>query len=80
MKPETECPVMSKQTNKGGRPRLTTGLMRSVQVTLDDETIRKGRELGAGNLSVGIRKALNLRQVPALVSPASPGALPDGNE
>lgn len=78
MKPEST--VMSTERNKGGRPRLTTGLMRSVQVTLDDETIRKGRELGAGNLSVGIRKALNLRQVPALVSPTSPDALPAGSE
>ncbi len=76
-----KSPVMSSEAkSKGGRPRLAVGLMRSVQVTLDDETIRKGRELGAGNLSVGIRKALNLRQVLGLVAPASPDALPAESE
>ncbi len=67
-----KSPVMSSEAKpKGGRPRLAVGLMRSVQVTLDDETIRKGRELGAGNLSVGIRKALSLPASIALV-PAQP--------
>ena len=59
MKPD--CPVMSTDTpKKGGRAKMYPNGVRNVTVSLDDETIRKGRELGAGNLSVGIRKALSL--------------------
>lgn len=49
---------MSAEPKKGGRPKLYAARVRSVQVSLDEDTIRRGRELGAGNLSVGIRKAL----------------------
>ena len=49
-----------------GRPLRYGAKLRTVQVTLDAESIRKGNELGGGNLSLGIRKVLNPTQAPAV--------------
>ncbi len=40
---------------RGGRPKLFPGGARSCRVTLDAQTIAQLREVGAGNLSAGIR-------------------------
>ena len=48
---------------KAGRPALADGLKAlRVQVSLDQASIDRAKALGEGNLSAGIRKAL---QVPA---------------
>jgi hypothetical protein len=38
-----------------GRPRIG---VRKVQLTLDHETIKKGTDIGEGNLSSGVRVAV----------------------
>lgn len=42
---------------KAGRPPTLEGAQR-VQVMLDQPTIDKGKRIGAGNLSLGIRRAV----------------------
>jgi post-segregation antitoxin (ccd killing protein) len=41
-----------------GRPQSVKG--KPVRVYIDDETIERARKLGNGNLSEGIRKALEI--------------------
>lgn len=41
---------------KAGRPPLPDG--KRVQVMLDENTIKQGRRIGEGNLSLGIRRAV----------------------
>jgi hypothetical protein len=48
---------MDKKRKAGRPPSLNTKLQR-VAVTLDVETIERGRKLGNGSLSQGIRIAL----------------------
>ena len=67
---------MTAERKPSGRPLRYGAKLQTVQVTLDAESIRRGRELGNDNLSRGIRAALNPLQVPGPASPASPGALP----
>lgn len=43
-----------------GRPREMSG-GRRVQVWLDDESLNRARQIGAGNVSAGIRAALSMR-------------------
>lgn len=45
-------------TPRKGRPPLPGGAVR-VNLTLDRRTIERARALGDGNLSAGIRKAVN---------------------
>ena len=45
-----------KQTK--GRQTRDGATVRRVQVTLDDVTIERAKELGDGNLSMGIRQAV----------------------
>lgn len=76
MKPESA--VMSTEPNKGGRP-VSVPNSKRVFVLLDPAQVARASQLGNGNLSAGIRAALSPHLVPALASPASPGALPDGS-
>lgn len=50
-----------------GRPPLQPGNAKRVLVTLDEATIERGKARGNGNLSRGIRDALN----PAAASAAA---------
>ena len=65
---------MSAERKPSGRPRLADGIRKTV--TLDAQTVAAAELLGGGNLSRGIRRAFNPRQVPCPASPASPGASP----
>lgn len=47
---------------KRGRPTFGDKKMRKKLVTLDDESIRKAKKLGKGNLSAGVRRALASRR------------------
>jgi hypothetical protein len=60
---------------KAGRPPSLNTKLQRVAVTLDEATIERGRALGNGSLSQGIRAALNPRPVaaPSLAPDASPG-------
>ena len=49
---------MPTQALKAGRPFTVAGGMRRCSVMLDAGTIARARELGAGNLSLGLRMAL----------------------
>lgn len=60
------------QTERKGRPLRYGAKLRTVQVTLDAESIRKGNELGAGNLSAGIRAALSRPVDAAADNPSVP--------
>jgi hypothetical protein len=62
------------QKRKAGRPTVTGKRLQRVAVTLDDATIERGRALGNGSLSQGIRAALNPRPVAA--PSLAPDALP----
>ena len=42
-----------------GRPCLTSEPMQRVNVSLDAETLQRAREIGEGNLSAGLRLAVN---------------------
>ena len=46
------------EKRKPGRPPSTAPKLLRVAVTLDPETVRKGRDLGKGSLSLGIRLAI----------------------
>lgn len=46
---------MSGPPRRRGRPKLTPGGVKPCRVTLDAQTIAQLREVGAGNLSAGIR-------------------------
>jgi hypothetical protein len=55
-----------KRTHGGkreGAGRPATGV-RKVQLTLDDETIDKGTDIGEGNLSHGVRVAVKEYKAP----------------
>ena len=54
---------------RGRPPTLTDG--KRVTLTLDQATIDRARELGAGNLSLGVRRALE----PNSHIPANPEAI-----
>lgn len=41
-----------------GRPTLGAAKLKRINVMLGDEHIERGREIGGGNLSVGVRKAI----------------------
>lgn len=43
---------------KPGRPLLTGKKMKKYLVTLDSDSVKRGKQLGQGNLSAGIRSAL----------------------
>lgn len=43
---------------KRGRPPLYKSAMRRISVKLDKDSIKRGRRMGGGNLSLGIRLAL----------------------
>lgn len=62
-----------------GRPALQPGKAKRVLVTLDDETIERGQALGDGNLSKGIREALNPRPAAAPAARPSKGASRPGS-
>ena len=58
MKRKAEKRTKSKRGGRReGAGRPSTGV-RKVQVTLDDETINKGTNIGEGNLSRGVRIAV----------------------
>lgn len=44
--------------NKPGRPLIGEEPLIRKQVTIDKETIEKGKKIGGGYLSTGIRKAV----------------------
>ena len=67
---------MSAERKPSGRPLRYGAKLRTVQVTLDAESIRKGREIGGGNLSVGIRAVLN-PDASADAHPAVPAEVQD---
>lgn len=50
---------MNDNTKPAGRPRLGINLNR-VNLSLDDFTIDKARALGRGNVSRGVREAVEL--------------------
>lgn len=59
--------------SKPGRPRITPNEnVRRVLVSLDPATIDKGRAIGEGNLSEGIRRAVSLAQVPETEQQGTP--------
>ena len=43
-----------------GRPLLGDTPMRRVQVRLDEKTVERARELGQGNVSLGLRRAVEI--------------------
>jgi hypothetical protein len=63
------------QKRKAGRPPSLNTKLQRVAVTLDEATIERGRMLGNGSLSQGIRVALNPRPVdaPSTKQDALPG-------
>lgn len=48
----------SKKKRKPGSGRRPTIFAKPVRLTLDAETIRKGQVIGKGNLSAGVRTAV----------------------
>jgi hypothetical protein len=63
------------EKRKAGRPPVAGQRLQRVAVTLDEATIERGRALGNGSLSQGIRVALNPRPVdaPSTKQDALPG-------
>jgi hypothetical protein len=58
MKQDSESMLLSPRGGKReGAGRPPTGV-RKVQITLDDKTIEKGKKIGEGNLSRGVRIAV----------------------
>jgi hypothetical protein len=54
--PKTKKPIAHGGKRKGaGRPSIG---VRKVRLTLDDQTINKGTDIGDGNLSRGVRIAV----------------------
>ena len=52
--------MADEQKRKAGRPALTQGFKAiRAQVSLDQVTIDRAKALGEGNVSLGIRRALN---------------------
>ena len=63
MKRKTKKKVPATRGGKregAGRPALG---VRKVQISLDDETIDKGTEIGEGNLSRGVRIAVKEHKI-----------------
>lgn len=46
--------------DKGGRPRFEEGVQKRRNVSLCDRLAEKARRLGKGNVSEGLRRALEL--------------------
>ena len=67
------------EAKKPGRPLTGETKMMPRTVKLDDATVERGRALGEGNLSLGIRRALSPRQDAAPVSQSSPDSSPPGS-
>jgi len=56
--PQREVKQILGQKICGGRPRFGDEPMKKMTVMLDQETIAAARELGCGNLSAGLRQAV----------------------
>lgn len=58
----TEAPTTRGGARKGSGPKTLDGVrgMERKNVTLDAETIELAREIGSGDLSAGLRKAVRL--------------------
>ena len=69
------------EAKKPGRPLTGETKMMPRTVKLDDATVERGRALGGGNLSLGIRRALAISPRPdaAPVSQSSPDSSPPGS-
>jgi hypothetical protein len=55
--PSQKLPRSSRGGKREGAGRPSIGV-RKVQLTLDDQTIKKGTAIGDGNLSLGVRIAV----------------------
>lgn len=49
---------MTINKKKSGRPRFDGGVQKRRNITLSDRIARKAEVLGGGNISAGIRKAI----------------------
>lgn len=62
MKPESTVMSIENPRRPPGRPRLPDSVRKTI--VLDRTTIAAAEQLGGGNLSLGLRRAVSLAQAP----------------